>query len=613
MHLRSSFRRLRIGRGGCVPFLVATLVVAAPTSSGFAAPAAKRAPASGNTRFLVFNGAPGGSYEVRKNGSLLTSPTAAPSGLIAFSDISQVADAYQITLTGINPSPPSPPANLSAAGRDDGCAALSWDTPPPGDYVNSYLLQWGVTSGAYTDSMVVNGTDVSRVGNRSRTVACGFAAGRYYFVLRARNEFGLSSGLSGEAVADITTGTVQPPAPPTNVAGSEPSWGCARITWNAVGNPSLTGYRLFYGAASRVYTDSLDTGLETSVEVCGFPAGRYYFALKSITSLGETSAYSQEAALTLAGVDDAPPVITGTMPADGAIGVVRNTMIHFAVTDAKAGVDPASVSVTVDGQTPASVISFGGPVDYVVQCVMGSVLSPDADIPVSVQIADLASPPNVLNFSWSFRTGGGTLTDATPPQIAAVSPAAGATRVKVDAAVVVSIGDAGLGVDLGSVRLFVNDAPVTYSVEGDPNALVIRYTPTGGFAHGTSVAVRVEACDLATPANCAAPLVYTFSLESNRLAALPDGAIVPDGFWAGEPRRPLEVRNLPARWTVRIFDTAGATVRRYTNDSSDGTNWTWDFANGNGQPVARALYLVRVTDERGALRQSGRFLVQFDP
>jgi hypothetical protein len=332
-----------------------------------------------------------------------------------------------------------------------------------------------------------------------------------------------------------------------------------------------------------------------------------------VTSGGETSAYSQEVALTLSGVDDVPPEITGTVPDDGATGVPRNTLVYFEVSDDKTGLDPASVSVSVDGQAPASVNVYGGPVVYVVQCALAGILPADTDIPVAIQVADQASPPNVTNFAWSFRTGSTTLADTSPPVISAVSPAAGATGVKTDASVVVSISDDGLGIDLASIRLFVDDAAVTYEMEGIPSAVVIRYTPAAGFVHGTSVGIRVEACDLAAPANCAAPLVYTFSLEANLYAALPEGAIVPNGFWAGDPRRPLEVRNLPARWTVRIFDTAGATVRRYTNDSSDGTDWTWDFANGDGRPVARALYLVRVTDERGALRQSGRFLVQFDP
>jgi hypothetical protein len=125
---------------------------------------------------------------------------------------------------------------------------------------------------------------------------------------------------------------------------------------------------------------------------------------------------------------------------------------------------------------------------------------------------------------------------------------------------------------------------------------------------GREVNVRVEACDWAAPANCAAPLEYSFTVAG--VLVTDTAAIVPDGFWADDPTRPLEVRNLPRQWAVRIFDTAGFSVRRFDNTLSDGYNWTWDFTNDNGQRVAPALYLVRVTDGSGAVQTAGRFLVQ---
>jgi hypothetical protein len=88
--------------------------------------------------------------------------------------------------------------------------------------------------------------------------------------------------------------------------------------------------------------------------------------------------------------------------------------------------------------------------------------------------------------------------------------------------------------------------------------------------------------------------------------------VVPRGYWDNDPARPLEVRNLPMSWTVRIFDTAGRQVREYTNNEADGLDWSWDFANDHGQRVARAMYLVRVTAPDGTVRQTGRFLVQSD-
>ncbi|NIM19915.1 MAG: hypothetical protein GTO51_06675 [Candidatus Latescibacteria bacterium] len=96
-------------------------------------------------------------------------------------------------------------------------------------------------------------------------------------------------------------------------------------------------------------------------------------------------------------------------------------------------------------------------------------------------------------------------------------------------------------------------------------------------------------------------------------AALVPGQIIPDGYWANDATRPLEVRNLPLNWTVRIFNTAGFQVRGFTNGTQDGLDWTWDFTNDAGRKVARALYLVRVTDPSGNVKQSGRFLVRIDP
>jgi hypothetical protein len=122
------------------------------------------------------------------------------------------------------------------------------------------------------------------------------------------------------------------------------------------------------------------------------------------------------------------------------------------------------------------------------------------------------------------------------------------------------------------------------------------------------------ASDLASPAN-RDEVTFTFTIKSDVANVSPNGMgeIVPNGFWANDPSRPLEVRSLPMSWTVRIFDTAGRSVRDYTNNAADGADWTWDFNNDHGQRVARALYLVRVTDPAGKVQQSGNFLVQTDP
>jgi len=196
-----------------------------------------------------------------------------------------------------------------------------------------------------------------------------------------------------------------------------------------------------------------------------------------------------------------------------------------------------------------------------------------------------------------------------------MTPENGSDRVETDADIRLTVSDDGLGVDIGSIVFYLNGTAVAFATEGDAHDLTIIYANDDGFPEGERVNVRVTACDLASPPNCAELSGYAFTVEENFAGLSPSdmGEIVPNGFWAGDPTRPLEIRDMPALWTVRIFDTAGRLVRSHTNSQVDGQDWLWDFTNDHGQRVARAMYLVRVTDVDGNVRQSGRFLVQLDP
>jgi len=178
----------------------------------------------------------------------------------------------------------------------------------------------------------------------------------------------------------------------------------------------------------------------------------------------------------------------------------------------------------------------------------------------------------------------------------------------------IGILDEGEGVDFGSIELFIDDVRVPFAemtIDGDPHEVYVEYTRPGGFLAGSTVEVRLNACDNADPNNCAELTDYSF-VVSDALVASTEGSIVPDGYWQGQPEKPLEIWNLPSGWSVRIFDTAGKLVRKVDNDNENST-WQWDFTNDYGRQVARGLYVVRVTDAGGQVKQSGRFLVQIDP
>jgi hypothetical protein len=593
--------------------LLATLVVTAATDHAVARPArgATNAPAAaGNTQFLLFNLAPAGTYAVSKNGTLAGSYTAGPSASLIYEDDATTGDRFEFLLTGIEPVQPSRPGAFSATGSSEGCAQFAWNTPAAGEYVTDYSLLWGHNPGVYTDSVNVSRLDVVNGGARSFTTRCGFASGTYHFALRAHNSFDLWSPLSDPSTTSISNENTQGPVPPGNVRVTEPSFGCATVTWSKSSDPTVVGYRVYFGLSPRTqaaYTDSIDAGNNASATRCGLAQGTYYFSVRAITSLGLFSAYSREVSLAAHGVDVAAPVIAQRSPAPGATNVPLNASIFFVASDDKTGVDAAGIVVRVDGQSCPLTVSPTSD-GTAVQCVPPGGFAADVDVDVEVTVPDRADPANTATSTWTFHTGTSAVNDVDAPVISAVAPVDGATGVDPRPTIEVDITDSGLGVDLGTIVLEVNGAVVAHTISGTPSSARISYRPATDLPAGEEVQVRVEACDRAPSANCAAPLVYRFTVQSAAIAA-GQGAIVPDGFWADDPRRPLEVRNLPREWAVRIFDAAGLSVRYFQNDV-DGNTWAWDFTNDDGRRVAPALYLVRVLDSSGAVHSSGRFLVQ---
>lgn len=604
-------------RHGFALILVAALSVnalPAGAAEGAKKPASPSTTAAGNTQFLLFGMQPAGNYTVRQNGAANGNVVASPLGGIEMDDVTAALDRYDFTLTGVTPVTPSTPTGFAAAGSTNGCATLSWNAPAGAEFVTDYTLLWRTSGTAFTDSAQVSLTDIVQAGARWSTTRCGFASGGYTFAIRAHNAFDLWSGRSAVATATISNENTVGPPPPTNVAATENPIGCLRVTWNKVGDPTVTGYRMYFATRPRAqgaYTDSVDVGSSAAAVAsrCGLAAGTYYAAMRSFTGTGLMSAFTGEVTVTLQGPDVTPPAISQRDPASGATNVPRNAGIFFVVTDARSGVDFSTISIRVNGvQEPSTSTAMTS--GYAVQVDPAADLPANSTVTVDVTAADRATTPNVLNTSWTFQTGSTSNSDVTAPAIAATAPLAGATGVPASSAIDVTITDAGLGVSLGSVKLTVNGTDVSFTVQGTPASVRISHRPSGPFAAGAEVAVRVEACDRASTPNCAIPLDYSFTVGGFNTAASSSGDIVPNGFWANEPARPLEVHNLPRAWEVHIFDAAGASIRRFDNGVSEGYNWTWDFTNDGGQRVAPALYLVRVTDSSGSVQRTGRFLVQ---
>ncbi len=67
------------------------------------------------------------------------------------------------------------------------------------------------------------------------------------------------------------------------------------VAWNPSPSQGVVGYRLYYGAVSRGYTNSLVTGNVATFPVSGLLSGvTYYFAITAVDAQGLESAFSNE-------------------------------------------------------------------------------------------------------------------------------------------------------------------------------------------------------------------------------------------------------------------------------------------------------------------------------
>ena len=67
-----------------------------------------------------------------------------------------------------------------------------------------------------------------------------------------------------------------------------------RLTWNLATDPSVKGYKVYYGAASKTYQQTIDVGLSTTYSLSTLTSGAtYYFAVTAYNSVAEGCSSSE--------------------------------------------------------------------------------------------------------------------------------------------------------------------------------------------------------------------------------------------------------------------------------------------------------------------------------
>ncbi len=83
------------------------------------------------------------------------------------------------------------------------------------------------------------------------------------------------------------------------------------VTWDANSEDDLAGYKVFYGTASRSYSDSTILGRTTTFSLGNIEAGKtYYFVIKAYDTSGNDSAPSEEVSIFVPQLDTTPPSLT---------------------------------------------------------------------------------------------------------------------------------------------------------------------------------------------------------------------------------------------------------------------------------------------------------------
>src|SRR6266571_4108691 len=98
-----------------------------------------------------------------------------------------------------------------------------------------------------------------------------------------------------------------------------------RLAWDANSETTLSGYKLYYGTASRNYATVINVANRTTYTVTALGPGTYYFAVTAYDTLGNESAFSNEVFTTIAGCEYSISPTTQSFTSAAGTGTVSVT------------------------------------------------------------------------------------------------------------------------------------------------------------------------------------------------------------------------------------------------------------------------------------------------
>jgi len=206
--------------------------------------------------------------------------------------------------------------------------------------------------------------------------------------------------------------------------------------------------------------------------------------------------------------DTTNPQVTQQSPADGVTGVPVTTQVSFHLTDNKSGIDLSTLAVTFNGTNITGDLApsqVNGNLDILCTYTPPENLLYSSDYKVSVTVSDFADRTSGM-VEWTFRT----VDDQTGVIIDQFDPAPRDDNVPIDTNIRMRMSDNQAGVNVASIRLWVDGPEVTgaiaTTVQG--SSVFVEYDPQQDLPYGTDIWVIVDVKDNNGNGN---PFTYYFT------------------------------------------------------------------------------------------------------
>jgi glucose/arabinose dehydrogenase/chitodextrinase len=355
---------------------------------------------------------------------------------------------------GVDTTPPSVPANLTATAASSTQVDLGWNASTDNVGVAGYQVErcQGTGCSNFTLLATVPGLTYNNTGLSPST--------SYSYRVRATDAAGNLSGYSNAASA-TTQGTpdTSPPSVPTGLDGTGTSISQINLSWSAsTDNVAVSGYRIFRNG-SQVGTSATasfhDTGLAVNTT--------YAYTVSAYDAAGNNSAQSPSVnASTL------PDTTAPSVPTNLAAQVISGTQINLSWTASADNVGVSSYHVYRDNTLVATVTTTSFP---------DTGLTPGNTYSYAVSASDAATNESAKTANVLAST---PAPDTQDPAASMTAPAPGSIAsgtITVSATASDNVGVAGVQFILDGINLGAEDTSAPYSINWNTT------TATNGTHH----------------------------------------------------------------------------------------------------------------------------------